>query len=214
VKRSKKNSSQKPNIGTKHLEKPNSRLTSQHKLEMARRRARVAELASEGKSVRAAEEILRSEGFGHCDHVTVAADLKLEYQRLSEATKATTAQHRERVLAKLTLLEDRVRARGYDDPDYVSDLLAIFNSLAKLLGLNADTRVAVVAVNNDGIPAEKLIGWKRWLRETRDVPESAFDEIWAVCRKLSQPATAETTALIGPPASSPLWDDPDGKEPN
>jgi hypothetical protein len=42
------------------------------------------------------------------------------------------------------------------------DLLAIFNQLAKLLGLNADTRVAVVAVANDTIPAEKLIGWRRW----------------------------------------------------
>ena len=33
--------------------------------------------------------------------------------------------------------------------NYVPDLLAIFNQLAKLLGLNADTRVAVVAVAND-----------------------------------------------------------------
>src|ERR1700730_4499392 len=110
------NSSQKPNIGTKHPGKRNSRLKSQHKLEMARRRWRVAELASEGKSVRAAEEILRSENFKHCNHVTVAADLKLESQRLSEVTKATTEKHRQRVLAKLMLLEDRVRARGYDDP--------------------------------------------------------------------------------------------------
>jgi hypothetical protein len=59
--------------------------------------ARVAKLASEGKSVRAAEDIPRSEGFNHCDHVTVAADLKLEYQRLNEATKAMTEKHRQRV---------------------------------------------------------------------------------------------------------------------
>jgi hypothetical protein len=39
---------------------------------------------------------------------------------------------------------------------------AIFNQLAKLLGLNADTRVPVVAVANDTIPAEKLIGWRGW----------------------------------------------------
>ena len=57
---------------------------------MARRLWRVAELASKGKSVRAAQEILRSENFKHCDHVTVAADLKLEYQRVSEVTKVTT----------------------------------------------------------------------------------------------------------------------------
>jgi hypothetical protein len=53
--------------------------------------------------------------------------LKLEYQHLSEATKATTEKHRQRVLAKLMLLEDRVRARGYDDPNYVGDLLSIID---------------------------------------------------------------------------------------
>ena len=89
------------------------RLISQHKLELARRRARVAEMVGEGKSVRDCEELLRSEGFQHCDHVTVAKDLKLERDRLSQTTQASTAQHRQRVLAKLMLLEDRVRARGY-----------------------------------------------------------------------------------------------------
>jgi hypothetical protein len=196
---------QKPNIGTEHLGKPNSRLKSEHKLEMARRRARVAELASEGKSVRAAEDILRSEGFTHCDHVTIAADLKLEYQRLNEATKATTEKHRQRVLVKLMLLEDRVRARGWDDPAVARDLLAIYAQLAKLLGLNADTRVSVVAVNNDGIPPEKLVGWRRWLRETQFISEEDYDAIWAVCRRLSKPPSAETTALCVPPADSPLW---------
>jgi hypothetical protein len=199
---------QKPNIGTEHLGKPNSRLKSEHKLEMARRRSRVAELASEGKSVRAAEEILRSEGFMHCDHVTVAADLKLEYQRLDEAAKATTEKHRQRVLAKLMLLEDRVRTRGYDDPNYVSDLLSIIDRVIKLLGLSQERHQVNVAVNNDGIPPEKLVGWRRWLHETRHVPEPALEEIYQLCRKLSQPPTAETTAaLMIPPADSPLWHD-------
>ncbi len=214
AKKVKKRRSQKPNIGTKHLEKPNSRLTSQHKLEIARRRSRVAELASEGKSVRAAEDILRSEGFEHCSHVTVAADLKLEYQRLSESTKATTEKHRERVLAKLMLLEDRVRARGWDDPNHVSDLLSIIDRVIKLLGLSQERHQVSVAVANDTIPAERLIGWRRWLRETQFVPESAFETIYELCRKLSEPPTAETTAMIGPPADSPLWHDDDDKEPN
>ncbi len=201
------NSSQKPNIGTKHSGKRNSRLTSQHKLEMARRRSRVAELASEGKSVRAAEEVLRSEGFRHCDHVTVAADLKLECQRLSETTTATTVQHRQRVLMKLLMLEDRVRARGWEDPNYVGDLLSIIDRVIRLLGLSEERHRVEVAVGSDTVPPEKLVGWRRWLRETQFVPESSFDAIWAVCRKLSQPPTAQTTAMIGPPADSPLWHD-------
>jgi hypothetical protein len=150
------NSSQKPNIGTKHPGKRNSRLTSQHKLEMARRRSRVAELASEGKSVRAAEEILRSEGFKHCDHVTVAADLKLECARLAQAARATTVQHQQKVLEKLTQMEAFVRARGWDDPNYVSDLLGIIDRVIKLLGLSQERHQINVAVANDTIPAREI----------------------------------------------------------
>jgi hypothetical protein len=179
---------------------------------MAARRARVATLAFEGKSVRDCEQILRSEGFKHCDHVTVVKDLKLERDRLAAATRATTVLHRQKVLEELTQLREFVRARGWDDPNYVSDLLGIVDRVIRLMGLaEQHHHVSVETATNDDIPAEKLIGWKRWLRETRDVPESAFDEIWAVCRKLSQPPTAETTAMIGPPADSPLWHD-DGEE--
>jgi hypothetical protein len=98
----------------------------------------------------------------------------------------------------------------------VADLLSIVDRVIRLMGLaEQHHHVSVVTATNDDIPAEKLIGWRRWIRETRDVPESSFDAIWAVCRKLAQPATAETTALIGPPADSPLWhDNDDEKEPN
>jgi hypothetical protein len=198
------------------LRKGTSRLTSQAKLEMAARRARVATLAFEGKSVRDCEQILRSEGFKHCDHVTVVKDLKLERDRLAAATRATTVLHRQKVLEELTQLREFVRARGWDDPNYVADLLSIVDRVIRLMGLaEQHHHVSVVTATNDDIPAEKLIGWRRWIRETRDVPESSFDAIWAVCRKLAQPATAETTALIGPPADSPLWhDNDDEKEPN
>jgi hypothetical protein len=210
----KRKSSQKPNIGTEHPEKPNSRLTSQHKLEMARRRSRVAELASEGKSVRLAEEILRSEGFRHCSHVTVAADLKLERDRLAAATRATTIQHRNQILEELTQLKAFVVARGWDDPNYLADLLSIIDRVIKLLGLSQERHQINVAVANETIPAEKLIGWRRWLRETQFISESEFQPIWDLCRKLSKPPTAETTAMIGPPADSPLWHDEEEEQPN
>jgi len=169
-------------------------------------------LAASGNDLRQCEELLTQEGFLHASHATLGRDLKRERDRLNQAASLTVARHRDQLTKNLLSLEQVVRERGLQHDDYVPDLLAIFNQLAKLLGLNADTRVAVVALGNDAIPPERLVGWRRWLRETRDVPESAFDEIWAVCRKLSQPATAETTALIGPPASSRLWDDPNEEE--
>ncbi len=67
------------------MKKRTSRLTSQHKLEIVRRLSRVAELISEGKTTRDREEVLRSEGFRHCDHVSVVRDLKLERARLAQA---------------------------------------------------------------------------------------------------------------------------------
>jgi hypothetical protein len=164
-------------------------------------------LAAGGLDLRQCEELLKQEGFTHSDHSTLSRDLRRAREELNQATQNTVARHRDQLTKNLLSLEQVVRERGLQHDDYVPDLLAIFNQLAKLLGLNADTRVAVVAVNNDGIPAEKLIGWRRWLKETQFVPEDAFDAIWAVCRKLSQPPTAETTAMIGPPADSPLWHD-------
>jgi len=181
-------------------------LTSQHKLEMVRRRARVAELAAEGKSIRDCEQILRSEKFQHCDHVTLAKDLKLERDRLTLVTRATTVQHRARVLEKLTQLENFVRARGWDDPNYVSDLLSIIDRVVRLLGLGEEHLRVNVAVGADVDP-EKLVGYRKFVHETRWIPEAAFEPLWELCRKLSQPPTAETTAMIGPPADSPLWHD-------
>ncbi len=76
---------QKRTIGMNQMKKRTSRLTSQHKLEIVRRLSRVAELISEGKTTRDREEVLRSEGFRHCDHVSVVRDLKLERARLAQA---------------------------------------------------------------------------------------------------------------------------------
>ena len=183
-------------------------MTSKHALEVATRRARVAEMAASGLELRQCEELLKQEGFLHTDHSTLSRDLKQAREQLNRTTLATVKMHRDQLLENLLALETMVRERGLEHDDYVPGLLAIFNQLAKLVGANADTRVTVVAVNNDGIPPEKLIGWRRWLHETRHVPEPALEEIYQLCRKLSQPPTAETSAaLMIPPADSPLWHD-------
>jgi hypothetical protein len=207
--------------GPKQTAKCNQRrrreLTSQHALEVSNRRARVAEMAASGLELRQCEELLKQEGFRHTDHSTLSRDLKQAREQLNQTTLATVKMHRDQLLKNLLALETMVRERGLEHDDYVPDLLAIFNQLAKLVGANADTRVSVVAVNNDGIPPEKLVGWRRWLRETQFISEEDYDAIWAVCRRLSKPPSAETTALCVPPADSPLWraEDEDEKgEPN
>lgn len=182
------------------------RLTSKRKLEIAQRRARVAELACEGKSVRDCEQILRAEGFQRCDHATVAKDLVVERERLNRMAQASTAEHRQRVLEKLTQMEDFVRARGGNDPNYIGDLLGILDRVSKLMGLNLERNQVNVAVGIEQDPA-KMVGYRKFVHETRWIPESAFEAIWALCRKLAKPPTAQTTAAIGPPADSELWHD-------
>jgi hypothetical protein len=142
----------------------------------------------------------------------LSRDLKQAREQLNQTTLATVKMHRDQLLKNLLALETMVRERGLEHDDYVPDLLAIFNQLAKLVGANADTRVSMVAVNNDGIPTAKLVGWRRWLRETQFISEEDYDAIWAVCRRFSKPPTAETTSLCVPPADSPLWHDEDEDE--
>lgn len=76
----------------------------------------------------------------------------------------TTAQHRRRVLAKLMVLEDRVRARGDDDPNYVSDLLSIIDRVIKLLGLGQERHRIDVAVGVEQDP-EKMVGYRKFVHE-------------------------------------------------
>jgi hypothetical protein len=74
------------------------------------------------------------------------------------------------------LLEDRVRTWEYDGPNYVSDLLSSIDRVIKLLDLCQERHQVNVTVNNDAIPPEKLIGWRRWRHDTHHVP--VLDEIY------------------------------------
>jgi len=162
-------------------------------------------MAASGKDLRECEQLLKQEGFLHTDHATLGRDLKRAREELNQATLSTVTMHRDQMLKNLLALETMVRERGLKHDDYVDDLLGIFNQLAKLLGLNADTRVAVLAVGADAVDPEKMVGYRKFIHETRWISESEFQPLWDLCRKLSQPPTAETTAAIAPPKDSPLW---------
>jgi hypothetical protein len=181
--------------GPKHIKKCNrgrrAKLSSKHALEVASRRARVAELAASGQDLRTCEELLKQEGFVHADTSTLSRDLKRAREELNQATLLTAARHRDRLTKNLLALATVVRSRGLKHDDYVPDLLAIFNQLAKLLGLKCrhpgcrsrrQQRRHTTRETGGLAPVA--------FRETQFVPESAFDAIWAVCRKLSQPPTA------------------------
>jgi len=177
------------------------------KLKRAERRARVADLALEGKTTREAEVVLREEGFVHVDHNTLARDIRREREQLAALAQSSTAEHRDAQHAKLLALERYVAEQAaMDDPDMVLALLSIHDRIAKLCGLNLERSNVNLAVNVEQDPA-KMGLYRRFLHEARFVPEAKFEEVWALCRSLAEPPTAESTARIGPPEDSPLWAD-------
>jgi len=176
----------------------------QTKLRIAQRRARLVELFGQGLSYRKAAAVLEKEGFEH-SLCTVHRDLHaLSRQATGNiATNRATAEHQLRVLSHFVVTEAEL-----SDKETVDSLLQIHDRIAKLLGLNLERASTHVQVNIEEDPT-KMMGYKKFLHETRFVSESKFPEIWALCRSLSEPPTAETTARIVPPEDSPLWHDGD-----
>jgi hypothetical protein len=168
--------------------------SSSHALEVASRRARVAELAASGKDLRECEALLKEEGFLHADHSTIGRDLKRERDRLNQATQLTVARHREKLTKNLLALETVVRSRGLQHDDYVPDLLAIFNQLAKLVGANADQRVTV-AVETD--PKQMKL-YQRFLWESRGVAEADFEKVWQLLASLAKPLGVIDSSCLPP----------------
>lgn len=175
--------------------KPGSNATSQGKgrgrqlsaleqLELSRRRARLVELAASGKDLRQCEELLKQEGFAHVHFTTLGRDLRRARAELNQGTLATVKQHRDQLTKNLLALETVVRERGLKHDDYVPDLLQIWNQLARLVGANADTRIAVVAETED---PKKMKLFRRFIWESRGVEEEDFEQVWALLAKLSKP---------------------------
>lgn len=97
---------------------------------------------------------------------------------------------------------------GKIEPEVGNSIRGLLDSVSKLLGLNAPQKSVTMKADVD--PATLGL-YRRFIHETRWVPETAFEEIWMLCRKLSQPPAAEIK-MIGPPADSPLWHDADEEE--
>jgi hypothetical protein len=171
------------------------KLTSKHALEVARRRARVCELAASGKDLRECEQLLTQEGFLHTDHATLGRDLQRERERLTQATLATVKQHRDQLTKNLLALETVVRERGLQHDDYVPHLLQIWNQLARLVGANADQRVTVAVETTD---PKKMKLYQRFLWESRGVEEADFEKVWELLATLAKPLGVIDSSCLPP----------------
>jgi hypothetical protein len=165
----------------------------QTKLRVSSRRARVLQLFREGKSTRAASKILKQEGFGlGTSQPNVAKDLMA--LRLDFADRVP--QEREAAYGELKALKAFIA--GSDDlgtGETVDKLLAVHDRLSRLLGLDAPTKSVSAKVDLEVDPA-KLVGYRRFVHETRYIAESDMEKLWAVCRQLNQLPTATDARLL------------------
>jgi DNA-binding CsgD family transcriptional regulator len=178
-----------------------SRGNATSKAHRAERQAREIELMNAGKTqTEIAEELGISRQTFWRDIQKLTADY-------AAGNQPAFAQLREVQVGALLDLAREV----HDDaitPEVGNSVRGFLDSVSRILGLNAPVKSVSVRVDD---PA-KMGMYRRFIHETMFVPEPAFEEIWALCHKLSQPPTAASTALIGPPLDSPLWHDGDEEE--
>ncbi len=79
-----------------------------------------------------------------------------------------------------------------------------------VLGFRGTGAQVAVQVNADN--PSTLTGYRKFVELTRWVPEAAFEQIWALCRELSQPPSAETTEALLPPDEE-MEEEPRAQEP-
>ena len=92
--------------------------------------------------------------------------------------------------------------RGKVAPDVANAWGGLMKQIASILGLNAPTRTISAKIDANVDP-EKLVGYRKFVYETRGLDQAQIDQVYAFARSLVR--VRETPP--GPPASSPLWND-------
>ena len=158
---------------------------------IAKRRTELAERLSKGERVgKLAKELGVS-------RVTLWRDVKNLTLQFSDPSRAAFQEYRQAHLKVLqtmaqAVLEEKVSAEvAREFRRYQADI-------AKLIGLNAETRSVVAHVTAEVDPA-KLKGYRRFVHETRFLPESKLPQVWAFIRTIEELPTAVSTALLLPP---------------
>jgi hypothetical protein len=88
-------------------------------------------------------------------------------------------------------------------PEVSSACRGILDSIARITGANAPSKSLSVSVDASGDPA-KLIGYRKFVYETRFLDGDSLEQVFAFCRTLNTPPPAR---VFNPPTTSELWED-------
>lgn len=167
-------------------------LNRSRKAESRRKAEEAITMEIQGKSRREVADAL---------HVTQNAVSKLKTRYLAERQ----TEMLEEDLGELESLRDEVVSRRRAGKPLtlgcVDRLIKLLELRVRLRGTAAPTKSVHAHVSADVDPA-KLVGYRKFVYETRGLTLSQVDEVYAFARTLVR--VVETPK--GPPASSPLWD--------
>lgn len=170
----------------KHSVRPQDK--PQTRIRIANRRARLMKLFAEGKSTREAAKVLQAEGFPRASKAIVARDL----QALAAQAPQNIDNARHEAHATLRGLQKFVvDAEDMKDTETVNSLLQIHDRLARLLGLDAPTKSISAKVNADVDP-DALVGYRRFVAETRGLDTEQIEAVYKFARSLARPTITIT----------------------
>jgi hypothetical protein len=164
---------------------------------IAPRRNKVAALVAEGKTVVA---IARDLG---TPLRTVTNDLTHLRGSLLADSRETWESYRvtaRRDFVDMIEATDKIR----DTERRINARLAVWDRLTRLDGLNAPTKSLSMSVDASDNP-DKLIGYRKFVYETRFLYADQLEQVFAFCRTLNKPPARIDHQ---PPATSELWDEP------
>lgn len=158
---------------------------------IAKRRTELAERLSKGERVGALAKELG------VSRVTLWRDIKNLTIQFSDPSPEAFQKYRHAHLKVLQAMAQAVLEEKVS-PEVAREFRGYQADIAKLMGLNAETRSVVAHVSADVDPA-KLKGYRRFVHETRFLPESKLPLVWAFIRTIEEVPTAQSAALLLPP---------------
>jgi len=124
--------------------------------------------------------------------------------RMRESNETTIEEYRQEQLADLAELKEKLESPTIKDDRKVELALSIIDREIRLLGTAAPSKAIVGHVPAD-IDPEKLVGYRRFVFETRFMDAVTLEKVFEFCRTLN---IAPAPRVIHPPAT-PVegWDD-------
>ena len=175
------------------------------KARIAPRKARVIDLCvHKGKTVREAALILKEEGvIVGANKTSVGETLQLIQRDFSQMVPQERAKAYDRLQGFLDELETAKKSGKLDLRASISDSLAVMDRLSRLLGTDAPTKSISAKVTLFNTTA--LVGYRKFVAVTCHMDAATLEKVYTFASKLNVPPAVR---VVGPPATSELWDEP------